>query len=40
MIPLHGALLAIKLIAKPSRPFCAVLQTPATQPLFEAIAAK
>ncbi|KAL4854525.1 O-methyltransferase MdmC [Chlorella vulgaris] len=39
MIPLHGALLAIKLIAKPSQPFCAVLQTPATQPLFEAIAA-
>ncbi|EFN56972.1 hypothetical protein CHLNCDRAFT_143565 [Chlorella variabilis] len=38
LVPLHGALLALKALLKPSQPFCAVLQTVDTQPLFQAIA--
>lgn len=40
LVPLHGALLALKALLKPSQPFCAVLQTVDTQPLFQAIAIK
>ena len=38
--PLHAALLGAMVRLKPSQPFCAVMQTPQSQPLFHIIANK